>query len=86
MKGSDLVRLTRFDNIESQGWGFGKESPVYFWYKNASGRNGFAIDPESTFITSGVFEQLNKFYGSEPKGENKLNISESKSLAQYLYV
>jgi N-acetyl-anhydromuramyl-L-alanine amidase AmpD len=84
MKGSDLVRLTRFDNIEDQGWGFSNstnksESPVYFWYKNASGRNGFAIDPESTFITSGVFEQLNKFYGSEPKGENKLNVSESST-------
>ncbi len=82
MKGSDLVRLTRFDNIAGSGWDFGKESPVYFWYKNASGRRGFGIDPESTFITSSVFEDLNKYYGSEPKGDNKLDVS--KNSTQYV--
>ena len=87
MKGSDLVRLTRFDNITANGWDFSSEgkpsfSPVYFWYKNASGRNGFGIEPESTFITSGVFNKLTEYYGSEPKGDNTLEIS--KSTTQYV--
>jgi hypothetical protein len=79
MKGSDLVRLTRFDNIEDTGWSFGQGSPVDFWYKNVSGRNGFGIEPESTFITSGVFEKLKEYYGSEPKGNNQLEFSDNSS-------
>jgi len=84
MKGSDLVRLTRFDNITANGWDFSTKdkpsySPVYYWYKNASGRNGFGIEKESTFITSGVFNKLTEYYGSEPKGDNTLEISESNT-------
>ena len=55
MSGDDLVRLRRFDNVITKGF---EEKPaagtpinvMNLWYSNDSGRKGFGIKKESTFI------------------------------------
>jgi len=69
MNGSDLVRLNRVDNYSSLD-DINKFLVYTAWYKNVSGRQGWGIKKDSTFIESGVLEgYLKENYGAFPAGE-----------------
>lgn len=59
MEGKDLVRLNLFSNPMDSGWNpispdakqaDGSNNMISLWYNNASGRKGFGLKEDSTFI------------------------------------
>ena len=66
MRGEDLVRLNRFDNAIQNGFdvkGSGT-SILNNWRNKVSGRKGFALSPDSTWLkSSAINDYLNQRYG-----------------------
>ena len=75
MSGEDLVRLNRFDNVIIKGFlekpdGGMPPNVMNLWYLNDSGRKGFGIKKESTFIKSiDLNNYIEENYGNTILGE-----------------
>ena len=75
MEGKDLVRLNLFSSAKDSGWNpispdtsqvNGTKNMMEIWYNNASGRKGFGLKEDSTFIKAiNLSDYLSTRYGSE---------------------
>jgi hypothetical protein len=68
MRGEDLVRLNRIDNPIEKGFKVngGGNSITTIWYKKVSGRKGFQLTPDSTWLkSSAINDYLKQRYGIE---------------------
>ena len=80
MNASDLVRLDLIENVTELGGKAQKQWPVFReWFKNKSGRAGWGINEDSTYITSGVFDFMKSNYGSKPIKDRSTNEETKKN-------
>ena len=66
MAASNLVRLKKFDAARENGFEF-KNTPISVWMENKSGRKGFGLEEDSTWIKSNVLKDYySEHYGNYP--------------------